>query len=74
MKAFTLLLWASIACVSALDIQLDSFTCDNELPFYALGIEMYCLDSESARCTFGSTSTFSGKCKFNYYTQYNVYN
>mmetsp|Transcript_28041 Transcript_28041/g.41413 ORF Transcript_28041/g.41413 Transcript_28041/m.41413 type:complete len:313 (-) Transcript_28041:59-997(-) len=49
--------------VSAIDIALESFDCDVELPIYATSMDMSCDDEK--RCSFGETVTFSGILEYN---------
>jgi hypothetical protein len=44
---------------SGLDIEIDSYTCDETLPVTA-DIYMACTDDNSARCTFGEEVTVYG--------------
>lgn len=56
-------LLALLPFVSAIDISLESFDCDVELPIYATSFDMSCGDAK--RCSFGETVTFSGIRKCN---------
>lgn len=62
MKSCLLVLVAA-PIVSALDIALESFDCDVELPIYLTSIDMSCDDNK--RCSFGETVTFSGLLEYN---------
>jgi hypothetical protein len=47
--------------VSALDISLKSFTCDQTLPIFATDLYMSC--NGNAQCTLGQKSDLFGICK-----------
>jgi hypothetical protein len=59
MKA--LLVLASLALTTALDIEINSVECDNNLPVRA-DITLDCDGSD--RCTFGETALVSGTREF----------
>jgi hypothetical protein len=46
----------------SLDLSLQSFTCDEGLPFYAVELAMNC--NGNAKCTFGETATIYGERKW----------
>ncbi len=45
--------------VQSLDLTLQSFTCDETLPIYALDLSMKCNGADI--CTFGETATMYGE-------------
>jgi len=61
MKLFASLFLLSVAV--ALDVQLESFDCDEALPFYALDLSMKC--NGETRCTFGESAVIYGELVYN---------
>jgi hypothetical protein len=57
MRPVVLMLAAAAAL--ALDLEIDSYSCDETLPVTA-DIFMACTDDNSARCTFGEEITVYG--------------
>jgi len=66
-RLLTLLLaLACIGCTGALDIALDSITCDQSLPAYAStdDVRMTCNDGKSSRCSFGQDVMIRGTLQY----------
>jgi hypothetical protein len=58
--AWCLLVTAPLA--QSLDLSLQSFTCDESMPFYAVKLTMSC--NGNTKCTFGETATIYGERKW----------
>jgi hypothetical protein len=52
-----------VPLAQSLDLTLQSFTCDESLPFYAVKLTMSCNGVE--RCTFGEAASIYGERKLN---------
>lgn len=57
----------------ALDLQINSFTCDETLPVTVKDLTMVC-DNNSTRCTFGSSVNLQGKIQYNGLAKTGFYN